>query len=250
MGDAAFEALFRDAPVGLVLLDSDGTPLAVNAFCRKLLGEHAGTLLHDAAAARLRGGDPVDEPVQLGVGFGMIAMLSRLDVVGGPGRYAVVVGRAYGLHDVVTGLENRDAGLSRLQHLLARRSPTQVELVFLDLDGFKQVNDTLGHAVGDEVLRCVAERLVATVRPEDVVIRWGGDEFVVILQDPAEGSAPHVCARINEALQEPLPTSAGPIRMSASCGCAAGSNGDDPAELLHSADQRMYAAKRVRSAER
>jgi diguanylate cyclase (GGDEF)-like protein len=246
MGDPAYEALFHSAAIGLALLDEHGAPLVVNAFCRELLGDDAESVIREVVAARLGGSDPLEEPVA-GLGIGIIGRLTRVRPAGGAGRYALAVGRAYGVHDVVTGLENRDAALNRLQHLLSRRSPVRVELVFIDLDGFKAVNDSLGHAVGDEVLRCVAERLQEVVRPEDVVVRWGGDEFVVILEDSAEGSAPHVCKRIAEALREPVATSGGPVSVSASCGCASGGNGDNPATLLHSADLRMYEAKRARA---
>ena len=116
-------------------------------------------------------------------------------------------------------------------------------MLFLDLDGFKLINDTCGHEVGDEVLMEVAHRLRVTVRPTDTVARLGGDEFVVLCTGV---DADKLARRVSAALDEPILTAAGPVRVTASIGIADGQIPmDDPTELLHRADTAMYRAKRL-----
>ncbi len=143
--------------------------------------------------------------------------------------------------DPLTGLANRSY-LNRLlqQHAVGRRSGS---VLFLDLDGFKLINDTCGHEVGDEVLMEVAHRLRVTVRPTDTVARLGGDEFVVLCTGV---DADQLARRVSRALDEPIPTAAGPVRVTASIGIADGQIPlDDPTDLLHRADTAMYRAKRL-----
>ena len=152
------------------------------------------------------------------------------------------------VRDPLTGLANRALLEERLRGALSRdaRNGGRTGLLFLDLDGFKAVNDAHGHAVGDAVLREVAHRLLSHVRPSDTVARLGGDEFVVLVEQvPDEGVAP-LARRLEEALSAPFRV--GPtVRIGASIGSAtaAGGDGDVPG-LLARADRGMYDAKRAR----
>ena len=147
-------------------------------------------------------------------------------------------------HDSLTGLANRTALLERLDHALARseRSGAPCAILFLDLDGFKGVNDSLGHAVGDELLRAAAERLSACVRPGDTAARLGGDEFAVLLEGLAEDDeAERVAARVLEELRAPFVIHETQLAISASIGIATGTRRSD--DLLRNADLAMYGAK-------
>jgi diguanylate cyclase (GGDEF)-like protein/PAS domain S-box-containing protein len=150
-------------------------------------------------------------------------------------------------HDVLTGLPNRaafnqhlEAGLQR-----ARRADKQLALLFIDLDGFKRVNDTLGHAAGDEVLKEVAARLRSVLRRADVVARLAGDEFVVILEAlDSEDAAASVVRKVLETLNKPYFASADSVQPGASVGVALyPRHGEDAEALLRHADTAMYRAK-------
>ena len=157
--------------------------------------------------------------------------------------------RRLALHDALTGLPNRNAFSERLAGSLARASRSQnpVVLLFIDLDGFKRVNDDYGHASGDEVLCEVARRLLLAVRETDVVARMGGDEFVVLLDTEVAPNTPErVCARIFSLLATPIEFSNGRADIGASIGVAKHSPAAGPAEdLLKSADSAMFEAKRA-----
>jgi diguanylate cyclase (GGDEF)-like protein len=137
-------------------------------------------------------------------------------------------------HDPLTGLANRALLLERIA-----ASTGEVTLLYLDLDGFKPINDRLGHAAGDEVLRIVARRLEHCVRAEqDTVARLGGDEFAVLVGDRAED----VTARVRTAFRDPFIVAGEPLRVGASLGLATGP--PDAESLLAAADRAMYAVKR------
>jgi len=149
--------------------------------------------------------------------------------------------------DPLTGLANRllfDARLEQSMQL-ARRNHGQIALLLVDLDHFKPINDGYGHAIGDEVLRCAAERFRAAVREVDTVARLGGDEFAVVLT--ALGStadAERMAKKIVAGLRAPMRVLGMPLEITGSVGVAVFSGGDlSPAELLRHADQAMYAAK-------
>jgi diguanylate cyclase (GGDEF)-like protein/PAS domain S-box-containing protein len=152
------------------------------------------------------------------------------------------------LHDPLTDLPNRALILDRVERALvrARRHHTPIAVLFLDLDGFKAVNDTYGHAAGDALLQAVGARLSATVRDADTVGRLGGDEFVVLAEDSSLDAGPEMIAeRLRDVLAEPFHLD-GPRRLTvhaqASIGIAVGLRaGAD--ELLRDADVALYAAK-------
>jgi diguanylate cyclase (GGDEF)-like protein len=152
------------------------------------------------------------------------------------------------LHDPLTGLPNRALVLDRAEQLLARaaRNPgTVAGALYIDLDGFKHVNDNLGHAAGDRLLRVAGERLQKAVRDQDTVGRLGGDEFVVLVEAAPDELTPDVLAdRLTETLREPIELGdAGKLfSVTASIGVAVGQYAT-PDELLRDADLALYAAK-------
>ena len=151
------------------------------------------------------------------------------------------------LHDPLTGLPNRTLLSDRLGQALARarRHPDRhVALILLDLDRFKQVNDTLGHAIGDRLLVAASHRLAGAVRESDTLARMGGDEFVVIAEDVEDNRhALDVAHRIVDALSEPLAIGERRLHMSASAGVAIAGPQTTPDELLANADAAMYESK-------
>ena len=151
-------------------------------------------------------------------------------------------------HDILTGLPNRALLTDRLTQsmALAQRHGQKVVLLYLDLDNFKQVNDTLGHAVGDALLQAVAQRLSASVRQSDTVCRQGGDEFVLLLAevDTAKDAA-RAAAMLIEATAEPYLVDGHRLQVSTSIGLSIyPDDGSDVETLLHNADAAMYHAKK------
>jgi diguanylate cyclase (GGDEF)-like protein len=151
------------------------------------------------------------------------------------------------LHDTLTGLPNRALVLDRAEQMLARverRPGSRAGALFVDVDGFKHVNDRLGHAAGDTVLRTVGERLGTVVRGEDTVGRLAGDEFVVLVEAASGGPPPELLAdRLLEALREPIELDGGGhVTVTASVGLAVGRYAS-PDGLLRDADLALYAAK-------
>jgi diguanylate cyclase (GGDEF)-like protein len=156
--------------------------------------------------------------------------------------------RYQALHDSLTGLPNRVLILDRVEQAMARarRDHVDVALFFIDLDGFKDVNDNLGHKFGDDLLRSVAARFTGTLRESDTVARLGGDEFVVLAEGMALTAGPELVAeRLLEVLAEPFdlngPTQM-PVTVSASIGIAVGLR-DSSEELFRDADVALYQAK-------
>ena len=151
-------------------------------------------------------------------------------------------------HDALTGLPNRTLILDRVEQMIARsrRSQTPVAALFIDLDNFKDVNDSFGHGVGDRLLCAVAARLEGVVRDADALGRLGGDEFVVISEELSLGAGPELIAeRLLEALEQPFELGAGKggrVSVTASIGVAIGDR-ISAEELLCAADIAMYRAK-------
>lgn len=186
-------------------------------------------LLHDPdMSARLRG-----LASQAAIAIGNSRLVERI--------------RHQALHDSLTGLPNRALILDRVEQMLvrSRRNGTECAALFIDLDGFKQVNDTLGHEAGDRLLQSVAARLLATLREADTIARLGGDEFVVLVEGGSPtGSPEFVAERLLEVLREPFEitdTNRGPLRITASIGIASG--GNTATNLLRDADIALYEAK-------
>ncbi len=201
----------------------------------------------------------------VGVAFGAVLIIQRDIWHEEPARWLLVLGttiaagllvrfltgslRHRSLHDPLTGLANRRLYLNELDEALESASEEgrtgSVAVLFLDLDGFKYVNDSLGHHVGDGLLTAVGERLQATARPEDLTARFGGDEFALLCRDVGEESdALGIGQRINEALTESFQVGDHELHISASVGVAiSGRSGCDSGTLLRDADAAMYAAK-------
>ncbi len=150
-------------------------------------------------------------------------------------------------HDSLTGLANRSLILSQLAGALAASDDLPVATVlFIDLDGFKSINDTLGHAIGDTVLQIVAQRLQRALRSEDLVGRLGGDEFLVLLANgPGPLDLDALVARLRATMAEPIVARGHRIQVRASIGVTELEPGDNrtPEAVLHDADVAMYRAK-------
>jgi diguanylate cyclase (GGDEF)-like protein/PAS domain S-box-containing protein len=151
-------------------------------------------------------------------------------------------------HDPLTGLANRALLAQRIDDALIRQVRPSC-LLFVDLDGFKCVNDRYGHAVGDQLLQQLAQRLTALLRPQDVCARLGGDEFVVLCVDTQPHQAEAIAERLRAAVAEPFAIEGLAITVTAAIGVSASdvTTAIDPAHLLRQADARMYEAKRRRA---
>jgi diguanylate cyclase (GGDEF)-like protein len=156
-------------------------------------------------------------------------------------------------HDPLTGLPNRTLLADRLQQVLshAQRNGLRVAVLYIDLDGFKPINDTLGHAAGDEALKEVALRLAATVRESDTLARIGGDEFVVVMRDldadilRAQAAALVVAEKCQHAFDTPLHLVGQALQLGASIGVAVSDGLASANALRRTADGAMYQAKKA-----
>jgi len=276
--ETRFEGVFERAGVGAVILGLDGVPTRVNPACCVLLGRPAellvGRLWTDynhpddiqpgiAIPARLAAGrdnyederrylrpdgsvvwasshvtlvrDEAGEPQYL------IAQLSDITV-----RKQMEQDLAHqALHDSLTGLPNRTLLTDRLVHGLAgaSRRDGKLGVLFLDLDDFKVVNDSLGHACGDDLLRQVADRVRRAIRPGDTVARFGGDEFVVVCDDVSDAEVTRIAARVLDVLSQPFQIGAQELHVTASLGIAVADEESTPETLLRDSDAAMYLAK-------
>ena len=153
----------------------------------------------------------------------------------------------YAYHDELTGLPNRSLLRDRLNQAIvqAGRQNKQVGLLLLDLDGFKNVNDRLGHAIGDKLLQRVAERLLSCIRGADTACRYGGDEFVILLPEiDGEKSAAEVAQKLHACLAKPYVVDAHSIAVTSSIGIAVyPCDGISQDDLIRRADIAMYLAK-------
>jgi len=283
--EALFRATFDQAAVGIVHVAPDGRILRANGKFRSLLGYGADELAQrsvfdlagsdgerDSARAflaRALGHQAGDGALEMEKTYqrkdgSLLWVNEALGVVRGRrGQARLVVAvlqditerkeleerlsRA-ALHDALTGLANRVMFQDRLHHALesARRRNWQVGVLYLDLDGFKEVNDTLGHAAGDALLQQVARRLEDCVRAEDTVARFGGDEFAVVLTAVREAQdCERVARKLVHMLAQPYGLQGEEAHLSASVGLALyPAHGADMDTLIMQADNAMYAAKR------
>jgi diguanylate cyclase (GGDEF)-like protein/PAS domain S-box-containing protein len=213
-----------------------GPARAVSVPVRRRGGPNDVLLVHEAA--RDRRFDDDDARFLEAVANVLAGALDRADADGELRRRA--------LEDPLTGLANRALMNSQLEHALhaTSRHGSQVAVLLLDLDRFKYLNDTLGHSLGDALLREVAMRLRSEVRDEDVVARLGGDEFVIVCMEPAgEAGIAEIAQRIVDVLAEPFSVGARELFATASVGVAVGGAGATAERLLRDADAAMYRAK-------
>jgi diguanylate cyclase (GGDEF)-like protein/PAS domain S-box-containing protein len=268
LGEERFRLLLDHAPCALVTVDAAGRIVLVNARAEELFGYRRHELIGGAAdrlllgeAAWQGGAPPAASELALnakrkdGSEFPVEISFNRIRTVDGwltsvavrdLTEHETLAHRAN--HDPLTGLPNRSLFLDRLEHALARtlRSGTRLAVLFLDLDDFKVVNDTGGHDVGDLVLRTLALRLSAALRPGDTIARFGGDEFVVLCEDLAdEHAAVGIAERLTAACSRPVTTGDQEHVVTVSAGIALLRDGrrDSAADLLKNADAAMYRAK-------
>lgn len=178
----------------------------------------------------------------------LVAQKSLLEEQLARAESALAQARADAYHDPLTGLPNRVLLLDRLKQAtaLGARQNKLVALLFLDLDGFKRINDALGHASGDRLLQQVAARLTACIRASDTACRYGGDEFVVLLPElDGKRGAVSTAEKIRDHLATPYRVDDTVISMTTSIGMALyPADGEDCGELIRASDREMYRDKR------
>ena len=272
-----FRAMFDRSPIAIALLTEDRCITRVNVAFEKLLGRSAAELIGTIAAeltppdpgpARRRADDAVSScgpyevhfvrpdgsgvwgrvsstlltaasSVEPGVLLTQVEDITILRTMQARFAYAAT-------HDRLTGLANRTLVLDRLAAAVteAGHSPDRVAIFYCDLDNFKQINDTMGHASGDQFLAEVARRLELTAREQDTVGRLGGDEFVVIIYPVSSSAeAARLASRLMEAVQQPFKLADEEVFPSVSIGAALSGPGTIADQLLVEADLAMYAAK-------
>jgi diguanylate cyclase (GGDEF)-like protein/PAS domain S-box-containing protein len=279
VSEEQYRLLVETSPDGLILTDLNGTILMANAAAARLHGvdsaedllgsnvvglfaaedrEHVRALMSEAfdgghvssAECRLvRGNDTViaeflisavhDEDAKP-TGFVQVVR----DITRQKRREEQLKDQA--LHDPLTGLPNRVLFNDRLMQAIeiARRTMTQVAVLYIDLDDFKQVNDTFGHDQADLLLQQVARRTAKSIRASDTLARLGGDEFSAVLPHADAAGAQVTAAKLKSEFETPFQIADHSITMSASIGIALYPlHGDDPATILRRADMAMYAAK-------
>ena len=279
-----FRTTFTNDPTGLALLDRHGQAVQVNPALCLLLGRtegelrrlaHVGelaalddqTAVYDLLTQALAGDGTsatVEKRLQHSDGTVLWALLTAtwlpdsepgssllLQVQDVSERKATVESLTrQAFYDDLTGLPNRTMLLDRTSRSLARlaRRPDGglVAMLFLDLNGFKAVNDAYGHSAGDAVLTETARRFDQAMRPTDTVARLGGDEFVVLCENlPDHDEAPRIARRLEQAITVPVPWGTHRLGVTASVGIAYGASGTSGPDLLRQADTAMYQAKRL-----
>ncbi len=276
--ETRFEIGFEQSAIGTIIADTTGLPMRVNAAAcallgrpsEQLVGRYMGEYTHpddvplaQAVLARVAGGHDTYEderryirPDGLVVWASSHVTLVRSD--GGEGQYFFVqledvTARKLMehelahqvLHDSLTALPNRTLLTERLAHGLAgsRRRDSKVGVMFLDIDHFKVVNDSLGHTCGDDLLRHAAVRIAGAIRPGDTVARFGGDEFVVVCDDVTTQETEQIAVRVLEALNRPCRIGGQEINVTASIAIAIATDAATPESLLRDSDAAMYRAK-------
>lgn len=282
--ESRFRDLFEYAPTGMMLLgvgsENSGRFLHVNPALSELTGYSREQLLamsmdeleapDDRTLYRdqlsLFQGDPAaglsterhwlradgrELWVQLSLSPGVTSASAHAEVVGQveditARKKAEAVLQHQALHDGLTGLPNRVLFMDRIEHALAssKRSGRRVGVLFMDLDGFKRVNDTAGHATGDQVLVHAAHQVRDVLRPGDTLARLGGDEFVMLCEDlDSVDDAIAISDRVLAALRRPFVVDGEKLAISGSIGIRLSDDASTAQQLLHEADQAMYVAK-------
>jgi diguanylate cyclase (GGDEF)-like protein/PAS domain S-box-containing protein len=270
--DVRFRSAFEDAPTGMAIVALDGTVQRVNAPLCAATGrsedELVGIALDTLTPEEDRDGErwPEREGVEIerrftradgSVGWGLWQhslvhdagdtpaywVTHMLDISARKGVERQLDYQAH--HDPLTGLPNRTLFLQRLHDLIAEGGD-EVAVLFVDLDNFKVINDSLGHGAGDVLLQVVAERMRRVLRPEDVIARFGGDEFAVTIAVGGEVAARRVADRLASALRAPVELEGRQRFVTASFGVrSARTEVADPDALLRDADAAMYRAKEL-----
>jgi len=275
-----FRSAFEHAPIGMGMSDLEGRIIQTNAAYGKILGRRpedlvgmgTGDLTHpddrEWSSTEMRdfvlGGSDTYQSEKRYIhsdGHVVWASLSISCVRDDEKRPLYLIGQAEditerrelrerlahaAIHDPLTGLPNRELFMDRVEVALRRaaRGGHYAGVIFLDLDRFKLINDSLGHDVGDQVLRAVADRLGGVMRTSDTLARFGGDEFTVLCEDIGnEGDALEVAQRLVMAMSQPLVLGSGEVFVSMSAGIALSGAGESGAALLRNADVAMYRAK-------
>jgi diguanylate cyclase (GGDEF)-like protein/PAS domain S-box-containing protein len=279
--DEVFRQVFERAPIPQATIALDGSIMHVNAATCDLLGHSEAELLGapfprvvhpdsmrtatDAFVA-LVGGDErtVRAEVRVVRKDGVVRHTEAyastvLDETGAPLYFFVLVQDVteqrqreqqiwhLAVHDALTELPNRAWFLERLGQAVARgrREPSRLAVFFVDLDGFKEVNDTLGHESGDQVLFAAAGRMSRALRPGDTIARYGGDEFTILCEDiPDSADVSEIAERVLAVLREPFLVTGGQPRIAASIGVVVADAGNhSPPALVDAADAAMYTCK-------
>jgi len=193
--------------------------------------------------------DFIAKPFDLDEALARIRNMLEVRLLHGEARNTARALESMALHDALTGVANRHLLTDRISAALAnaRRTRGSMAIVYLDLDGFKQINDTLGHAAGDTVLRMVAGRLTSAVREEDTVARLGGDEFVIALWNAGTVyDVTTVASKLLRLVSKPYVIDGQTLAMTASAGVGIyPRHGVDAKTLMERADRALYAAKRA-----
>jgi len=276
-----FRSAFENAPIGMAISDLEGRIIRANRALGDIIGRSAadleGTVSTDLThpddrestiteIQRLLSTDSVGFQIEKryihhGDGREVWVSVSVSCVRDGQERPVYLIGQiediterralrerlAYAaIHDPLTQLPNRELFMDRLEVALRRaeRARHEVTVMFLDLDRFKLINDSLGHDVGDQVLRAVAERLSGAMRSSDTLARFGGDEFTILCEDVGNDSdALEVAERLVASMGQPLSLESGEVFVSLSVGIALSRAAESAALVLRNADIAMYRAK-------
>ena len=278
VADARFEIGFEQTGIGSGILGLDGVPIRVNAAVCAIMGRPPAdlegrpwtdfnppdqqalhtTLLpwmaagHDTYSDERRLTRPDGSQVWVSLhltlvrdedGVGQYYLAQMQDITQRKKMEAELTHLA--MHDSLTGLPNRALLTDRLIQGLSgtRRRGSSLGVIFLDVDHFKVVNDSMGHTLGDSLLRHAADRIAAVIRSSDTVARFGGDEFVVVCDDVTRHEVQHIAGRVLEALSQPFYLDDQELLVTASLGIAVADATATPETLLRDSDAAMYLAK-------